>query len=112
VRSDEFADFDGSQYNPMMMQCEGFLRSTRYKLDHGWWASGDGAELPCPDWLQICEFSTLEIDKEALLEQNATQSPKMLEIISNTIFTIEVYIPEKFFGNKTLFHGFGKAPQE
>ncbi|KAH7040892.1 uncharacterized protein B0I36DRAFT_16502 [Microdochium trichocladiopsis] len=109
VAQEEFDEFYYKAHNPMMTKFGGFLRSTRYKLDHGWWSSGDGAELPCPDWLQICEFSTLDIDKEAILEQNATQSEKLLEIISKTIFTIEVYTVDKMFGDKTMFHGWGRG---
>ncbi|KXJ97307.1 hypothetical protein Micbo1qcDRAFT_7032 [Microdochium bolleyi] len=111
----EESEFDGwyySQHLPMMGGVPGFLRSSRYKLDHGLWTSGDGAELPCPDWVEVNEFDTMDIDVYYILEAAAKQSEQMHDIMAKTTFSIDVYRVEKLFGDKTFFHGFGRPSSE
>ncbi|KXJ87533.1 hypothetical protein Micbo1qcDRAFT_208151 [Microdochium bolleyi] len=91
---------------PQLAKIPGFIRTTRFRAQHTRWSAGNGAQLPCPDFFEIMEFETPDIDVMTIIE-HADQSEEgqriQNEIMESCHFEFARFSMEGTWGKGPMF---------
>ncbi|KAH7014199.1 uncharacterized protein B0I36DRAFT_369181 [Microdochium trichocladiopsis] len=92
-----------------LAQLPGFVRTTRFKAQTSWWSAGNGASLPCPDFFEIIEYETPDVDTMSIVEHPDMSDEAhevMAEIMGACSFEFGTWRVEKAWagGRDVMFH--------